>query len=263
MNNQVNKLRVISLKDPKDQLSGGLSVGKVAAFAADSVFGRVFEVQINPEQIARAFKIKYKDPGEAGTSGAELQFDKVEPETLEVKFTLDGTGTVLNNGAFTTSVTSLVPDVAYVVTKIKELQATAYNFVDETHRTPFIVVNWGTLVFMGVLDELTYTYTLFHPSGVPLRAEVTLKVKQHTPSAAAAAALSLLSPDLTRRWQLLQSDTIQTVCQSVYESPNYYLEVAKVNKLTNFRRKPLSRAVAPGEPITELILPPIDKTPKR
>lgn len=259
MDNQLNKLRIISLKEP-GPAPGGLSVGAVAGAVKDALLSRVFEVQINPEQLARSLKIKYEEPKEPGAKGSELQFAKTEPELLEIKFTLDGTGTVLNNGAFTTSVASLLPGVAYVPARIKELQAVVYEFVDETHRPPFIVVNWGTLVFHGVMDELSYTYNLFHPSGVPLRAEVTLKVKEHTPSAAAAAVLSLLSPDLTRHWQLLGSDTLLTVCQAVYESPTYYLEVARVNQLTNFRRRPLSRPVAAGATIGQLVLPPIAKT---
>lgn len=259
MQNQLNKLRIISLKEPQSQSGGGLSVGQVAAAAAETLLGQVFEVQINPEQIARSLKIKQRDPGETGRDGAELQFQKTEPETLEIKFILDGTGTVPNNSALTTSLTSVVPGAAYVPTRIKELQAVVYNFLDETHRPPFIIVNWGTLVFHGVMEELSYTYNLFHPSGVPLRAEVTLKVKEHKPSGMAAAALSLLSPDLTRRRQLRESDTLLTVCQQVYESPVYYLEIAKANHLTNFRRKPLGGPTPTGSLLPELLLPPIDK----
>ncbi|GAB2577831.1 CIS tube protein [Spirosoma areae] len=262
MQNQLNKLRIISLKEPQSQSGGGMSLGQAAASAAETLLGRVFEVQINPEQIARSLKIKNHDPGEPGREGSELQFEKTEPETLEIKFMLDGTGTVPPTGTLTTSLTSLLPDAAYVPARIKELQAVVYNFLDETHRPPFIIVNWGTLVFHGVMEELSYTYNLFHPSGVPLRAEVTLKVKEHKPSASAAAALSLLSPDLTRRRQLRQSDTLLTVCQEVYESPVYYLEIAKANNLTNFRRKPLSGSITAGTALSDLLLPPIDKRTK-
>lgn len=251
MQNQLNKLRIISLKNPKD----AAKTGPKGPPDDGTGISRVFEVQINPEQISRALKIKYKDPGEPGAKGSELQFDKVEPETLEIKFILDGTGVVPSVG----SGMALPVGENFVPDKIKDLQSVVYEFIDETHRTPFIIVNWGKMNFPGVLDELTYTYNLFHPSGVPLRAEVTLKVKEHTPAAKAAAEQSLLSPDLTRRRLLRQSDTLLTVCQQVYESPVFYLEVAKANNLTNFRRKPLMNSGGAGVGLSELILPPIDK----
>ena len=41
------------------------------------------------------------------------------------------------------------------------------------------------------------------------------------------------------------------ICDDVYEDEKYYIEVARVNGLTNFR------SLKPG---TNLMLPPIDKT---
>lgn len=255
MNNQVNKLRIISLKDPTERV-GPLQEGTKAVVDGPQT-PLVFEVQINPEQLARSLKIKNNNPSEHGTTAADLQFQKREPETLEIKFTLDGTGTVQNNGGVMAGLTNLIPDVAYVPTRLKQLEAVVYNFVDETHRPPFLVINWGTLVFNGVMEELAYTYNLFHPSGVPLRVEVTLKVKENKPTSETLAQLSLLSPDLTRRRPVRQSDTLLTICQDVYQNEGYYLEVAKANQLTNFRQKPLRNAV------TDLLLPPIDKTQNR
>jgi hypothetical protein len=83
-----------------------------------------------------------------------------------------------------------------------------------------------------------------------LRAEVNLKVQSHSLGGVASAILSFLSPDLTRRRIVRGADNILTLCQSVYESEKYYLEVAKANGLTNFRK------IAPG---VELDFPPIEK----
>lgn len=255
MNNQVNKLTIISLNEPTERTAPRAE--GTAAVVDGAQASKTFEVQINPEQLSRSLKIKHTVPTTHGTGDSETQFEKREPETLEIKFILDGTGTVQNNGELMGSLINLPPKEDYVPERIKELEAVVYNVVDETHRPPFIVVNWGTLSFRGVMEELSYTYNLFRPSGTPLRAEVTLKIKEHKPVTESQAQPSVLSPDLTRRRQLRQSDTLLTICQQVYESESYYLEVAKVNQLTNFRQKPLRNA------ITELLLPPIDKTQKR
>lgn len=255
MQNQLNKLTIMSLSEPTERTAPRAQGSTAQVDGAQT--SKTFEVQINPEQISRSLKIKNVTPSEHGAENTESQFQKREPETLELKFILDGTGTVQHNGELMGSLINLPPPDDYVPERIKALEAVVYNVLDETHRPPFIVVNWGTLAFSGVMEELSYTYNLFRPSGTPLRAEVTLKVKEHKPVAESQSQPSLLSPDLTRRRQMRQSDTLLTVCQQVYENEGYYLEVAKANQLTNFRRKPLRDA------ITELLLPPIDKTQKR
>jgi hypothetical protein len=220
----------------------------------------VFEAQINPEQITRNFSIKYKEPSVPGSAGSEFQFEKVNAEELELKFILDGTGAVLQSDkpsfdAMNTLIGMLPEEAqsAYVPLKVLQLQRAVYNFSDENHRTPFVSVQYGKLVFMGLLQNMSVLYNLFSPSGIPLRAEVTLKLKAHTPFKDSAALLSVLSPDLTRHHLVKAGDSLLTICLGAYKDEKYYLEVARHNGLTNFRK------LQPG---THLVLPPIHKTPR-
>jgi hypothetical protein len=257
MDGTITKLKIISLPS----IDSSSSVGSIAAGIAETLLGKIFEVQINPEQINRNFSIKYHDPGTQGGNGTEFQFDKVEPEELELKFILDGTGVVASGPSLSAdlvgSALSLLPgdaQAAYVPVRIAQLQAAVYDFVDETHRTPFLLVQYGTLVFMGLLMNMGINYNLFSPEGLPLRAEVTLKIKAHTPFSDDSALLSLLSPDLTRHHQVTAGENIVRICQDVYDDEKYYLEVAKANQLTNFRNLQAG---------THLILPPIDKSTQK
>lgn len=259
MDAAINKLRIISLKGPEtgdasSALGGNISVGSVVS----AVTSTVFEVQINPEQITRNFSIKYKDPNTTGSNGTEFQFDKVNAEELELKFILDGTGVVPQNDMpsadLVNTVMSALPDEmksAYVPIKVAQLQTAVYNFNDETHRTPFLLVQYGKLTFMGLLLKMSVNYNLFSPAGIPLRAEVTLNLVAHTSSKESAALLSLLSPDLTRYHMVIAGENILRICEKVYGDEKYYLEVARANGLTNFRN------LKPG---TNLILPPINKS---
>ncbi|MCF0074340.1 hypothetical protein LZD49_27905 [Dyadobacter sp. CY261] len=243
----VNKLRIASV-----HLSGGL----ISLSSLQSLAGGIFELPINPEQYARNFKIKYNCPPELGGSSksSEQQFSEVEPEVLELKFTIDGTGVIpveqpaidLVSQAFIAADSD--GQLAFVTAKLAQLQLVVYGIQSESHRPPFIVVNWGKLVFLGVLQDMTQTFTLFHRSGLPLRVEVHLKLLEFKMNNAVAAALSLLSPDLTRKRTVKASDNLLTLCDEIYETPHYYLEVAKANGLTNFRK------IKAG---TELMFPPV------
>lgn len=257
----INKLRIIALRNPKDQLTagGGFSVGNLATFVLDTAVSRIFEVQINPENIVRKFGIKHHEPKEPGADGSETQFDSLCAQDLELKFIIDGTNTVQQNGIPAIDPVSLALNAlpgdaqqyTYVPLKIAQLKATVYEFIDESHRPPFTLINYGTLIFFGVLKDMSINYQLFNPAGIPIRAEVTLKVKEHKPFKDRASLLSLLSPDLTRHHTVKASENILGITGEVYEDQHYYLEVAKANELTNFRK------LNAGQ---NLLLPPIDKT---
>ncbi|MFN0036084.1 MAG: hypothetical protein ACKVUS_13555 [Saprospiraceae bacterium] len=261
MENQVNKLRILKLKDPTEYFKGGFSsVGAAAGSivgAATGALTTLFEVQVNPEQIRRDFKVSYHYSRERNSPKSTLQIDRPQPEALDLKFTLDGTGALqqtsfvtLDPGSLALGAIGADAQGAYVATKVAQLQATVYDYMSETHAPPLLAINWGKLVFIGKLVDMSVSYNLFAPSGIPLRAEITLKVQSHSVGDTASAVLSFLSPDLTRRRVVRGSDNLLTLCQEVYESEKYYLEVAKANGLTNFRK------IDAG---VELDFPPIEK----
>ena len=58
------------------------------------------------------------------------------------------------------------------------------------------------------------------------------------------------SPDLTHVRTIRPGDSIPMLCEDIYGSPIYYLEVAKANNLANFR------TLKAGQ---KIIFPPLDK----
>ncbi len=253
----INKLRIASVHLPNFSGNTLSSVLSVASSIAQTAAGGVFELQVNPEQFGRTFTINHKcTPAIGSPLNKDIQFSNVAPETLDIKFTIDGTGLVPFQQPAIDLVTQAFANagsdaqVAFVSTKLAQLELVAYGIIGEKHRPPFIVINWGKLVFLGVLQSMNQTHTLFHPTGLPLRVEVNLKFLEYKMPSVALAALSLLSPDLTRKRQVKSSDNILTLCEEVYEKPDYYIEVAKANNLTNFRR------IEAGK---ELLFPPIVK----
>ena len=46
-------------------------------------------------------------------------------------------------------------------------------------RPPFVMIAWGRMrPFRGVIDSLNYDFSMFLPSGIPVRATVTLKITE-------------------------------------------------------------------------------------
>ena len=76
---------------------------------------------------------------------------------------------------------------------------------------------------------------MFKPSGDPLRATVTLDFVGTMSSTEAALMANRSSPDLSHMVEVRQGDTLPLLCQRIYGDPAYYLDVARFNRLVDFR----------------------------
>jgi nucleoid-associated protein YgaU len=91
---------------------------------------------------------------------------------------------------------------------------------------------------------------LFHSSGAPLRANVNATFKQSVSRTQQAAQARLTSPDLTHFKIVNEGETLPLIAKKIYGDSKYYLEIARVNNINNFRK------LKAGQ---QLVLPPIDK----
>jgi nucleoid-associated protein YgaU len=110
-----------------------------------------------------------------------------------------------------------------------------YDYVGDKHEPSRVRVLWGTVIFFGRLQTLKTKYTLFKPSGDPLRATVGLAFVGTTSSTEAALMANRSSPDLSHMVEVRQGDTLPLLCQRIYGDPAYYLDVARFNRLVDFR----------------------------
>jgi len=107
-------------------------------------------------------------------------------------------------------------------------------------------VIWGDeKPFVGRMGDLRITYTLFHPSGVPLRAEIQIDFIGHD-----LQESERNSPDLTHQHTVTQFDTLPLLTEEVYGDAGFAWQVAAANNLTHFRR------LKTGE---TLFFPPIER----
>jgi hypothetical protein len=112
-----------------------------------------------------------------------------------------------------------------------------YKFNPDTHRPPFCVIVWGSDVhFKGVLSNVDLSYTLFLPSGDPLRVKVSATFKTSESDQARTAENAPASPDLTKSRQVKRGDRLDLLTYSQYNDPGYFLQVGAANKLVTVRK---------------------------
>jgi nucleoid-associated protein YgaU len=165
-----------------------------------------------------------------------MNFKKAKPGDLALTFFLDGTGA---NGK-----------KIEVQEKINEFQqVTGYN--GKIHRTSYLKVMWGTLqIKRCVLKSASIAYKLFKPDGIPLRAVITANFTDNSDDKTSQAIAQNQSSDLTHVRLVKAGETLPSLCEQIYGDPHYYLEVARANKIDNFRN------LAPG---IKLLFPPLEK----
>jgi len=64
------------------------------------------------------------------------------------------------------------------VTRLRALM----NINIDLHAPPIVKLMWAGQVFVGVVESLNITYTMFTPAGIPIRAKLALVLKEYRPS---------------------------------------------------------------------------------
>lgn len=200
-----------------------------------------FTATLNPENYNQRFQIKYTEEQAPGTSGMQLKFDKIEPRTMEFEFILDQTGALPGTEKTERGVEDQIDD-------FKKL---TLGYDGNIHRTRYLKLIWGTLLFKCCMENLDVTYKMFKPDGSPVRAMLKAGFKEFMEDERRVAEENAQSPDLTHVRIVKEGDSLPIMVKKIYGDLKYYLQVAAFNNITNFRNL---------EPGTKIIFPPIDKT---
>jgi phage tail protein X len=208
----------------------------------NSPTGKPFTVWINPASYTHDFIICYSDRQAQGSNGPSPEYNRVGQETISFDLIFDATGVVPPP----TLGTSLPSDgVAGLVNRFVALVATVNGVI---HRPNYLKLSWAQLQFQCVLSKLNITYTLFKPNGTPIRAKVATSFLSFASEKQLAAEANKSSPDMTHLVTVVAGDTLPALCHRIYGSSTFYLKVAAVNGLVDFRR------LQPG---MQLVFPPL------
>ena len=216
-----------------EQLTNLQITGKIQA-EDSSTSTIVFEAMFNPNTYTVNHKLNFDTKQAPGTAGGEPEFKNKEPETFTLEFMMDATG----------ASKAPVP----IRDQVSKFNKVTTSMNGKTHRPNYLLVQWGTFIRECVLQSANITYTLFNMAGVPLRAKVSATFIERADSELNARESMLSSPDLTHEIIVKEGDLLPLLTYKTYRNQKYYLQVARINKLKNFRK------LIAG---TELIFPPL------
>lgn len=211
---------------------------KIIPVNADGIpAGVPFLAPFNPETFSIKEDISWENRCAPGNEGEDPVYKATRARSFTLEFILDGTG--VNTNGVKIPVTAQVLLFRTATTKI----------IGNTHRPPYLIVQYGTFISSCNITSSDITYTMFDMLGLPIRAKVTASFVERTPGTLGALLSMLSSPDLTHVVEVKKGDILPLLTYKVYQNQLYYLQVARVNKLKNFRK------LLPG---TTLVFPRIE-----
>jgi hypothetical protein len=214
---------------------------KIKAFSdaqfSEEISEGEFRTLLNPDSYKFKYKIEQNDDQASGTSSSSPRFNKILPEDLELEFVFDRTGVITDYGAPGTADDKTFKDEGRgIIDDIEQFKRVVFDYNGDEHQPNFLIISWGTLLFKGTLSEMDITFKLFKSDGTPLRASVRAKFKGFIEDNLRVALENNRSPDLTHIRTVFEGDTLPLMTHRIYGDSKYYLEVAKANKITNFRK---------------------------
>ncbi|OXB20678.1 hypothetical protein B0A80_18315 [Flavobacterium tructae] len=211
MAGELEKLKIVAYSDP--QFNNKIADGK-------------FSTLMNPEKYTYHYKIETDDTQASGTSTVSPKFNKKLPENLELDFVFDRSGVI---SGYKSSRNGIIDD-------IEKFKKVILDYNGDEHKPNYLMISWGTLLFKGALTEMEIEFKLFNPDGTPIRAIAKAKFQGFVEDNLRAARENNKSPDLTHYRIVKEGDTLPLMTYHIYGDSKYYLEVAKVNNIINFRK---------------------------
>lgn len=222
----------------------------IKAYAKKARSGRpidTFEAMFNPESFSQKYEIEYGKNQGFNSTNSPVNYARSKPRELNLKLVLDGTG-VDETGM------TLFGTQKTVSERVKQFIDLTFRMNGKIHEPNYLVVEWGGkedggLIFSCRLGDVNVSYTSFDRDGSPLRAELDINLISDQDVKKRMAMEDKSSPDLTHSRIVKSGDTLPLLTKEIYGTSAYYLRVAQINNLDDFRN------LTPGQ---ELFFPPLE-----
>jgi hypothetical protein len=206
-----------------------LARAKFTRLNADLSIGPSMEVQYNPSEFTFSKSVQYAEIPIPGLDMPVQQFIRGNAETLSLDLFFDSTEAGMDGSDSVVPVTQLT-DAFYQLIRIDSKQKAP----------PVCLFSWSDTGFPGsnlkrgqtqlrehgfrcIVTDVTQKFTLFSPKGVPLRASVTVKLREYQ-------TLTDLVAATEEKVELVQDgQTLDQIADREFNDPGKWREIAQQN----------------------------------
>ena len=192
-------------------------------YSDDHQVGDPYTAMINPENYVLDYKVEFTEGQGHGTTSAQQRFNVKKPDEMSFEFLFDNTGIIDGQPK-----DNIFDDV-------ENFKKMMLEYDSDSHEPKHFKLVWGNFIFKGRCTALTITYKLFNPDGSPIRAICKSTFKGSVDETLRVATEDAHSPDITHYVVAKSGDTLPLLCYKIYGDSKYYIQIAQVNNLTDFR----------------------------
>ncbi len=109
------------------------------------------------------------------------------------------------------------------------------NIKGSLHAPPIVRFTWDTQIFKGVMESCNVTYLLFTPDGIPVRAKVSISLKEYRPVEIQLKEPPRSSPDVEKKYVVRRGDTLSNIAAGVYRDSGVWRAIAIANGIRDPR----------------------------
>jgi hypothetical protein len=203
--------------------------------SAGSFVGDPVEVRFNPTEYTLNKGAQIAEVTIPSLESPILQFVRGQTETLALDLFFDSTESGMDDNA--KPVTERT-DLFYQLVKID----------GSTHAPPICFFSWGSAFpgqqsyfdgtgsqqrhgFKCLVESVRQRFTLFSPQGVPLRATLTVSLKEYKTLAEQMNGINKTSPDHSHTHVVQLGETLSQISYALYDDPTQWRAIADQNSI--------------------------------
>lgn len=193
----------------------------------------------NPKEMSVEKSNVFAEVNIPGLSSPILQFVRGNARSLTMDLFFDTYELGTDVRLFTDRITGW--DAGSMFSKLPIVPKGLMDIDSDLHAPPVCLFIWGTFFFQCIIERVTKKFTMFLPEGFPVRATLSVTLKEYTDVEKQLIGISFLSADLTKRWLVTQGDSLWSISNKQYGNPGEWRVIAKANKIDN------PRSLNPGQ----------------
>lgn len=211
--------------------------------------GIVFTPMYNPSTLKIDHSVKHECKPLPSAGDIAKNFVRTNPRSMSLELFFDGTGASPSNlSGVGIDVSQLTESPNSVDLQVQTFLKLGYQIAGTLHQPYYLMLIWGSFVMTAVMESANVNYSMFDTDGRPLRATMSISLKEYVDFSLWTKAIKKESSDVSKSITVLAGDTLPLLCFKEYGDPNLYQQIAEVNNLDNYRN------LKPG---MELLFPPL------
>ncbi|MCR4780971.1 MAG: hypothetical protein K5876_07745 [Ruminiclostridium sp.] len=190
-------------------------------------------VQFNPSEYRISERTQFTEKTRRKKDEPVVDFNGRPLASLSVKLYFDADEITSVTSVASGAVNTLLgnDDSKDITKKINKI--TSLTIIDgKSHQPPGAAFVWGALQFLGYVESVSTSYTMFDNKGKPLRAVMDLSMKgMNGPSSEKKSPF--MSPDRTKARVMTEDNNIWNIAQKEYGDVREWRRIADANGIMN------------------------------